>query len=190
MIIGFAGKKRSGKDTITEHIINKYTSYNFQRYAFGDPVKEVCRILFGFNEEQLFGDKKEDIDNEIGIKPREAFQKIGTEFGRNSIHKLFPDLKVREGELWIDIFKRYIRNNKGNYIISDVRFQNEADAIRELGGIIIYIDSNYSGEDGHESEKIEVKYDYKLENYGTLEQFYENFNKLFMNITVLHLLLL
>lgn len=190
MIIGFAGKKRSGKDTITEYIINKYSSYDFKRYAFGDPVKEVCKILFGFNDEQLFGNRKEELDNEIGIKPREAFQKIGTDFGRKNIHELFPDLKVNNGEIWIDIFKRYVRNNKKNYIISDVRFQNEADAIKELGGIVIYIDSNYSLDDFHESEKIEVKYDYKLENYGTLEQFYENFNKLFINITVLHLLLL
>ena len=99
-------------------------------------------------------------------------------------------MNVKEGELWINIFKRQAKNSKKNYLISDVRFQNEADAIKELGGIIIYIDSNYSGEDGHESEKINVKYDYKLDNYGTLEQFYENFKQIFQNILVLHLLLL
>jgi len=47
--------------------------------------------------------------DKIGIKPREAFQKIGTEFGRNMIHQLFPNIKIKLGELWIDVFKR---NNK------------------------------------------------------------------------------
>jgi len=59
MIIGFAGKKRSGKDTIANYLVNKY---NFRRYAFGGPVKEVCRILFGFDDEQLYGDRKEELD--------------------------------------------------------------------------------------------------------------------------------
>jgi len=67
MIIGFAGKKGSGKDTLGNYLIEKY---KFERYAFGDPVKEVCRILFGFNDQQLYGDKKEEIDISLGIKPR------------------------------------------------------------------------------------------------------------------------
>jgi len=176
MIIGFAGKKGSGKDTLANYLIEKY---NFKRVAFGDPVKEVCRILFGFNDEQLYGNKKEEMDK-IGIKPREAFQKIGTEFGRNMIHQLFPNINIKLGELWIDVFKR--NNKKENIVLSDVRFQNEADAIKELGGIIIYIDSKYSIKDNHESEKIEVEYDYKLENYGSLQDFYNNYEKIISSI--------
>lgn len=176
MIIGFAGKKRSGKDTISQYLIEKY---NFKRYAFGDPVKEVCRILFGFDDEQLYGGKKEDIDK-IGITPRESFQKIGTEFGRKYIHDLFPNLKIAKGDLWIDIFKR---NYKGEDIVfSDVRFQNEASSIKELGGYIILLDSKYAIDDNHESEKIDVTYDYLLENSGTLEDFFKNFENIISNI--------
>ena len=173
MIIGFAGKKRSGKDTIAEYIIKKY---NYKRYAFGDPVKEVCRILFGFDDNQLYGERKEELDK-IGIRPREAFQGIGTEFGRKYIHKLFPGIKIGDGELWIEIFKRECKG--GDIVVSDVRFQNEVDAIRELGGYVIYIDSKYSEEDMHESERLELSYDYKMENKGSLEDFYENFERIY-----------
>ena len=55
-ILGICGKKRSGKDTAGEYLIQKY---GYVRYAFGDPVKDVCRVMFKFTEEQLYGDKKE-----------------------------------------------------------------------------------------------------------------------------------
>ena len=128
MIIGIAGKKGSGKDTVGKYLINHH---GFTRYAFGDPVKEVCRLLFGFTDEQLYGDKKEEL-TEFGIKPREAFQKIGTDFGRNILHTLLPDLRMKDGELWIDIFRRECPTNK-LIVVTDVRFQNEADAIKEKG---------------------------------------------------------
>lgn len=175
MIIGFAGKKGSGKDLISQYLIDKY---KYQRYAFADPVKDICRILFGFNEEQLHGNLKEEM-GEIGIRPREAFQGIGTEFGRKYIHELFPTLRVDIGSIWIEIFKR---NYKNNMVISDVRFQNEAEAIKEMGGIIILIDSKYSKEDGHESERIDVRADYVIKNWGTIDEFYENFDRLWEEI--------
>lgn len=168
MIIGFAGKKRSGKDSAAQYLMSKYP---FKRYAFGDPVKEICRILFGWNEDQLFGEKKEEITS-LGISPRESFQKIGTDFGRDGINQLFPNLKIEAGSLWIEIFKRSSQNK--NLVISDVRFQNEANAIKELGGHVIYIDSKYSIDDCHLSEMINISYDYKLENYGTIDEFYQN----------------
>ena len=46
MIIGFLGRKRSGKDTVVNYLVK---NYNFIRYAFGDPVKEVCKIMFNPN---------------------------------------------------------------------------------------------------------------------------------------------
>lgn len=174
MIIGFAGKKGSGKDTLGNYLIEKY---KFERYAFGDPVKEVCRILFGFNDQQLYGDKKEEMDISLGIKPREAFQKIGTNFGRKIFHELFPGILIPEGQIWINIFKNNC--NHRNVVLTDVRFQNEADAIKELGGFIIYIDSKYCLDDNHESEQINVEYDFLVKNHGTKDELFQNFDNIF-----------
>ena len=43
MIIGFLGKKGIGKDTSAKLLIEEY---NFTRYAFGDPVKDVVKTMF------------------------------------------------------------------------------------------------------------------------------------------------
>lgn len=175
-IIGFAGKKGSGKDMLGRYLIN---TYGYQRYAFGDSVKEICRHLFGFNDEQLYGDKKEEITN-IGITPREAFQKIGTDFGRKEIHNMFPSININKGEIWIEQFKKHMEKNKSSkYVITDVRFDNEAEIIREYGGLIIYIDSKYSNKkDIHESEQIKVKHDYIIHNNSSKEEIYEKLDNI------------
>lgn len=170
MIIGLAGKKGSGKDTLGNYIINQY---GFIRYAFGDPVKEICRILFNFNNEQLYGSLKEEIDPRFGFAPRETFQKIGTDFGRNYFQTLFPQF---DNNLWIDIFRRQYQGQ--NVVITDIRFQNEVDTIRSLGGKVILINKFNGYTDNHPSEQINVTYDYIINNNGSIQELWESFDKL------------
>ena len=58
-IIGITGKKFNGKDTGAIYLIN---NYGYERLAFADALKEACKCIFGFTNEQLYGNKKEDID--------------------------------------------------------------------------------------------------------------------------------
>lgn len=137
MIIGFLGQKHSGKDTCAEFLVK---NFNFERFAFGDSVKDICRILFGFNDEQLYGNKKEEIDLRLNITPRETFQKIGTEFGQYIIHEILPNLNIEKRTLWTQILDNIDKSK--NIVISDVRFQHEINAIKKNGGIIIKINRN------------------------------------------------
>ena len=74
MIIGFLGEKRSGKDTCGNYIIE---NYGFERYAFADPIKRACQHLFGFTDEQCWGDLKEEID--LTCKQLDSFHKLKAE---------------------------------------------------------------------------------------------------------------
>ena len=153
-LIGILGKKKTGKDTTGKYLIEKY---NFKRYAFADPIKKITEILFDFSEEQLNGDKRKDaVDFRWYITPREAFQKIGTEFGQDMIYNLFPRLKQRLGNeiIWVKLFKQwYEKNNKSDIVITDVRFPHEIEAIKSLGGIIVKVDRNNVPFDNHISEQ-------------------------------------
>ena len=180
MIIGFLGRKRCGKDTAANVLINHM---GFIRYAFGDPVKEVCRAMFCFNNEQLYGSKKEQVDPEWNITPRKAFQVIGTDFAQYSIYKEMPELeeKVPLRSFWVNRFNKWFdnqikENNDIKVVISDVRFQHEVDAIKKLNGVIVQISSNREVYDTHLSEnELETikkeNIDYKLENNNSLEEF-------------------
>ena len=65
-------------------------------------------------------------------------------------------------------------------IVPDVRFDNEAEALRSLGGIIIEVRRGQAGLSGsagaHVSESgLSLPADYVIENEGTLEELHEKF---------------
>lgn len=152
-IVGFLGNKGSGKDTCGSYLVEKY---GYVRYAFGDPVKEVCKNLFNLSEEQLNGEKKEVVDVRWNMKPREMYQLIGTEFGQFEIHKIMPKIneKVKLRNLWCYLFEMWLEEHKNeNIVITDVRFKHEINCILKHGGEIIKIENpNIEKNDSHISE--------------------------------------
>ena len=96
---------------VRRYLIEKY---GFVKYAFADPVKQICKILFDFSDDQLYGNKKEGVDFRWYLTPRDAFQKIGTEFAQNDIYNYFPRLKERlkDEVIWVKLFKLWHEKNK------------------------------------------------------------------------------
>tara|TARA_B100000123_G_scaffold271526_1_gene251590 strand:+ start:488 stop:838 length:351 start_codon:yes stop_codon:yes gene_type:complete len=111
MIIGLAGKKGSGKDTIADYLC---AHYGFINYGFGDPIKEIGRIMFDFTDEQLYGSKKEIIDTKWGISPRDFFQKFGTEYGQFILPEHFPNAfnDINNRQFWVKRFWVWYTNQK------------------------------------------------------------------------------
>ena len=141
IIIGILGRKIHGKDTIADMICKKYA---FRKISFADPLKEGCRNIFGLTEEQLYGIKKDVIDEYWKVTPRSLIQFVGTDLLRNQ----FCDL------IWIKLLeKKLIHNSAINFVISDIRFQNELDMLKKHGAIIIKVHRpGLPNEDNHISE--------------------------------------
>lgn len=186
VLIGIMGKKGSGKDTVSDYLVE---NYQFHKLAFADPIKQVAQIMFDFTEPQLNGELKETIDKRWGISPREVFQKLGTEFGQFDLPKYFPTLgeKVNRN-FWVERLK--IEYGKlpinCNVIVSDVRFNHEIEEIKKMGGKIIYIERNeriWEKQDGHLSEK-EMEtldkdlFDIRIDNNNCKQQLFDNINTL------------
>jgi len=132
-IIGIAGEKRHGKDCVADFI-----PYPKRIVKLADPVKQIARMVYGLTEAQVDGSEqdKETVIPEWGVSPRQIMQKIGTEMGRG-IH---PDTWIRFLRKQIDDFVSvrciYPGDPPITFVISDVRFPNEAEAIRSWGGSI------------------------------------------------------
>nr|UVX61635.1 MAG: phosphomevalonate kinase [Bacteriophage sp.] len=102
------------------------------------------------------------LNNNVSIKIRILLQYYGTNVIRN--------------HFWYDAFVRYtinkafdIRNKLGQCIIADARFDNEYEAIKQCGGMIIRVDRKLNNNDNHESEQIKISQDdYVIDNTGTL----------------------
>lgn len=167
IIIGLTGKKQSGKSTTARYLVD---NFGFREYSLAEPLKEVCSILFGFNDRQLNGDLKDEIDEKWGITPRSTLQYIGTELFRNNIYKLLPTMN--DG-FWVNVLSQKIlkdieESSIRKIVISDVRFVNEEKFIHKLGGVIIKIvrPNNKKEEDNHSSENNFnlIKSDFEVKN--------------------------
>ncbi len=161
-IIGISGKLNSGKTTLANYIVNEY---KYTKYSFADPLKKGLMEIFGFEYDQVYTTKgKETLDKYWNITPRDTMQYFGTTIFRNNINKLIPEMNEN---FWVNRFKK---NYKGEYlVIDDVRFINEINIIKELGGIIIRINRNneLNKSNYHISEII-------LDNYNEFDLIIEN----------------
>lgn len=186
MLIGICGKSRNGKDTIADYLVSKYA---FEKLILSEPLKEACKILFGFNDEQLYGNSKEIIDPNFGTSPRIILQYLGTDIFRKDINKIIPNIN---DNFWMNIvIKKYLEKCKENkntkVVISDIRFKNEIDTFRKMNGILIkIIRPNVNTEDQHESEKNipTLECDHDIINDGTIQDLYKKIDFLIQSLNL------
>lgn len=197
MIIGISGRIGSGKDlvgqiiqyltdtsankafTIEQWLYESHYSHDITQWRikkFADKLKECAVIILGIPRISC-----EDIDVKNGLISetwgeltlRKFLQLFGTEVGR-SIH---PDF-------WVNaLFSEYtgVASNwdaDGNttvynvpmWIITDVRFHNEAAAVKARGGIMIRLGRNSNVDSDHISETAldtYTEFNYVIDNSNT-----------------------
>lgn len=133
-LIGLTGHKGSGKDTAAAALM----PLGYTNLKFATPLKEMTRALFrslGIPLEQIDrmveGDMKECRSVRLpGHTPRYVMQTLGTEWGRDCMGEDF----------WVNVARARAAYHPGRRLFSDVRFRNEAQMIRDLGGVIIKIE--------------------------------------------------
>lgn len=147
-LIGLVGRARSGKDTVAGLI-------GLPILKLAKPVKNAVRALYGWTDLHIEGTLKDTVDPKFNITPREAM-----------IH-ITDTMKKRHG---IDFFSnRFMDEWDGTSgIITDVRYQVDAEILRNRGAIIIRVDrpgcSFHPNEDGLEN----IRVDYTIRNDGTI----------------------
>jgi len=175
-LIGICGRKRHGKDTLGDYLVQHY---GYTKIGFADALKEACRCIFGFNDDQLYGDLKEVNDEFWGASPRKVLQYIGTDLFRFKIAEILPQVN---DEIWIKVVEnKILQNPDKKYVITDVRFENELAFIKRLNGLSIKVQrSTLKATDDHISESFidQLLTDCVIKNNGTLEQLYEKLNNI------------
>lgn len=171
MIIALTGTAGSGKSTAAAALVERR---GFVEIALADPLKRICQDVFGWDRERLWGPsaKRNEPDPAWdGLTARHALQQIGTECFRS----LHPDV-------WVRIALKHAGEHANcgcgarGVVIPDVRFANEAVAIRAAGGKVVRIVRAGAGLDGsagaHASEAGIAALDVDLEipNIGELWQ--------------------
>ena len=175
MVIALSGYARSGKDTAAELLC---LNYEFNRLSFADPMRDAMYKLNPLVDGTTrLADLVDDYGWDVAKSKDEArrlLQVFGTEVGREMFGQNF----------WIDqVFKQV--EGPGRFVVADVRFPNEADAIKARGGTVIRINRhNLSAVNGHKSEHAMDNYmfNHVIYNDGTLDDLANNVFELMHNV--------
>lgn len=159
-LIGIAGRAGSGKNTLATMVAGAHT------IGFADPLYAALSAMLKIPESVLRNrDFKDRVIPWLGQTPRQMLQTLGHEWGRGMV----------VDSLWVQLCRRRLDSlamyGFKTICIADVRYDNEADMIREHGGIIVQVTRGGESDDGHASERgITLRDgDRVVENTGTLE---------------------
>ena len=183
MIVGMCGLIGTGKDTVADILVH---NYNFKKISFADKLKDGVATVFSWDRQMLEGttdesrswrEQKDEFwsrETNEHITPRLVLQMFGTDCMRNGFYN----------GIWVSIVKQQILENPNqNFVIPDVRFENEAVMIKEVGGEVWricrgedpiwftkYIRDDITPVDVHESEWrwAKLNFDFIVKNNDTI----------------------
>jgi len=197
VIIGLCGKQRVGKDTAYKIIKELYPQLSVRRFAFADALKKACAQLFCISESNFYFAKEkptrlrwenvnqyflDDFGNghhEGFITHRELLQLFGM-----ACRYIYPDI-------WVDIVINQLKTEPYDIaVITDVRFPNEVQKLKEIGAILIKIKRKTGIKDIHQSEQWvdflkDKEFDYIMGTYDyspPMDELYQRWRALLKEI--------
>jgi hypothetical protein len=162
MIIGLSGYARVGKDTAGSILVNEF---GFERIAFADKMKRLALMINPAVAEAV--DHAGGSWDRAKEQPfvREYLQSLGT----GARVALFDDV-------WIQAALADVQAGR-NYVVTDVRFTNEAEAIKRFdrSAVVRIVRPGVGAVNGHVSEHQldDYKFDVVVANDSTVEVLFD-----------------
>lgn len=145
-LIGITGPAGSGKSTAAAYLMN---AYKYSEFTLAWPLKiGAAYMLEAITGERPNLDDRAVKETEIrglGVTPRQLLQHIGTE----GVRGVNPDFWLKALEYRIH---RAVTSGTRKFVVSDVRFDNEAQWVRDMGGIVVHLTGRADKTAAHSSE--------------------------------------
>lgn len=165
MIVAFSGVKFAGKDTCAEGLIKRH---KFKRVSLADELKDIASVVFHIprtwmddpaQKEKPFetpivinSTHLEDLIDQLemdGFRVSEIAQKtIFAEFLGTSLQSIRHTLQLLgtdicrlniKDTIWLEYFDRRVAKIDGNVVVTDARFKNERDHLKNLGATLVLV---------------------------------------------------
>lgn len=138
-ILALSGPKGSGKDTAAARLLTRNQIEGrayFKKIAFAGPIKKSCQIMFGLTEAECEDGALKDkvLDRWPYVAPR----RILMDEANHLRERWDPEIHVRA---WL----RHVAECENECIVvTDLRFPDELERIRQMGGRIVYIERQWA----------------------------------------------
>jgi dephospho-CoA kinase len=175
MIIGLAGQKGSGKDTVAAYLVKRH---GFERRAFADSLKKSVEKLFDISYADIEKFKNDDsikvVIEHTAMPHRHisdmSFRQFLQRYGTESHREVFGD------DFWLEHCIPLSGFYTGrNIVITDLRFYNEARRVQFFNGFVVRVSrGEVLDETLHRSEDINALMDagiidHTIYNDGSIE---------------------
>lgn len=184
-LIGLMGQKRSGKDTVAIHLVGRH---GFARVAFADRLKKAALDLDPFvgmvpmrgNLSPIEPTRLKDVVDYWGWEQAKEIPEV-----RRTLQRLGVAMRHVQVDVWVNATMIDAARAGDDVVVTDVRFPNEATAIRKFGGYLVRVDRpGLPDDDGHVSEHAwrSITPDYVVNNDGDLEHLAEEVRGLMAHV--------
>ncbi len=177
MIVGIGHNMQVGKDTAAEALCREL---GFRKLCFADPLRELAMLA-----DPLVSSATRTVNVGVGHgRLAWAIQGLGYEEAKRvypEVRRFLQELglgarRVFGDEFWVEHTMKQARQAEmhgGRIVIPDVRFLNEAEAVKDAGGLLLKITRPGHHGDGHRSEVELAQYDgwdHVIENTGSIPE--------------------
>lgn len=196
MIVAFGGKKRAGKGTMADVLVNKF---NYTKVSFADGLRNLAANVFGIDVKNFTDDNlKEqpftnpiifteghlglliaDLEDQGFHVDEQSLTRLSTSLGttfnnpRHLLQILGTDIirKHYDDRIFLKMLDKKI-NQLADVVVDDVRFGVEREFLRERGAVLcLVVRPSFSLTDSHSSENDlghDGEYDVIINNDDTL----------------------
>jgi hypothetical protein len=133
-LIGLIGYARTGKDTFAAELV---AAYGYRRVAFADPLRAAAYALNPIVRSHWDGPiRLAEVVDEIGWeRAKDEYPEV-----RRTLQHIGQGMRdTVDEDLWLNVAMDKVDGYGGPVVITDVRYRNEADAIRDRGGVLVRV---------------------------------------------------
>lgn len=180
MNLGISGQKGNGKTTLA----NLLSDENTVHLTFAGKLKEIICDVFSITDTEdkhqileVTEQKMKDMLNHKILEPYPEIsgQKLPNFYGKKTLRQVLQFFgtdvcRNMRDDVWLDLLKNQMKPGK-NHIVSDIRFENEFDYLKDLGFIMINKLGKKQEQPEHISEKpLQREFDFTYGWFDDLEE--------------------
>jgi len=153
-LIGLSGHIGSGKTTLARYLTERYP--DVERHAFAENLRVVLAVLTGVPVKRTrSADDKERVPEGWGATVGQLLQRVGS--------------AVRQGVNWdawvLSLFAQF-DPTRHRWVVEDVRHVNEAEAVRQRGGVLIRLEGDPAGLRAQSTRDLNHESETALDDYA------------------------
>jgi len=167
LVIGLGHVSRSGKDTVADCLLQALASEDIRaaKISLAYGVKKVAHELFaplGVKASDYYVKNDAEKDTPLPntyLTPRDIWIVVG-----DTMRSVWP-------EVWISYLSSAVTTFGAFHsviIIPDVRYPNEANYIRDQGGLVFNVDRGLEPQNTIDRQLVGYNFDLKIPNFGNL----------------------